>query len=129
MARHQLSLFVLDGTFTICRLEGSAPIPPWAATGAFFSITRTADELSIVCGQDAVPEGVICERGWRCLRVAGAMPFSLVGVLASLTAPLADAGIGVFTISTFDSDYLLVKEDAFDKAVAALQRAGHSITT
>jgi hypothetical protein len=123
----QLTLLVLDGTFAICRLGGDSPIPSWAAAGHFFSITRTADELSIVCRQDAVPEGVVCERGWRCLRVAGAMLFSVVGVLASLTAPLAEAGISVFAISTFDTDYLLLKEKDFEKAIAALHHAGHSI--
>jgi hypothetical protein len=81
-------------------LGAEAPIPPWHTAGSFFSITRTADELSVVCRQDAVPEGVLSEQGWRCLRVAGAMPFSVVGVLASLTAPLAEAGFSVFAIST-----------------------------
>ena len=91
MSFHHLNLAVVDGTFAVCKLGADATIPAWATAGHFFSITRTADELSIVCHQDAVPEGVIGERGWRCLRVAGTMPFSVVGVLASLTAPLADA--------------------------------------
>ncbi len=128
MAFQQWTLLVVDGTFAINRLGGDASIPPWATAGHFFSITRTADELSIVCRQDAVPGGIQCERGWRCLRVTGTMPFSVVGILASLTAPLADAGISVFAISTFDTDYLLVKEDDFEKAITALQQAGHSIT-
>lgn len=123
-----LPLIVVDGTFAICKLVADATIPPWASANQFFSITRTADELSIVCRQDAVPEEIRCERGWRCFRVAGAMPFSVVGVLASLTTPLAEAGISVFAISTFDTDYLLVKEDYFEKAVTALVQAGHSIT-
>lgn len=100
-------------------------LPPWATAGDFFSVTRTHDELSVVCRQEAVPEGFVCERGWRCLLVAGSMPFTLVGVLASLTTPVAKAGVGVFAFSTFDTDYLLVKEGEFQKAVAALRAAGH----
>ena len=127
MALQQLTLLVVDGTVAVCRLGGEAPIPPWATAGPFFSITRTADELSAVCGQDAVPEGVPCERGRRRLRVAGAMPFSVAGVLASLTAPLADAGISVFAVSTFDTDYLLLKEDVWERAVDVLVRYGHAV--
>jgi hypothetical protein len=96
--------------------------------GSFLSVTRTADELSVVCAQDAVPGGVRCERGWRCLRVAGTLEFSLVGVLASLLGPLADAAVGVFVVSTFDTDYLLVKERDFGRAVEALRRHGHPVS-
>jgi hypothetical protein len=123
----QLTLIVLDDPFTICKLEAKAPIPAWVSGGDFCSITRTAEELSIVCRQDAVPEGVNCERGWRCLRVAGTIPFSAVGVLASLTAPLAEAGISLFAVSTFDTDYLLVKEQDFEAALDALRRQRHVV--
>ena len=125
---HRLTLTVVDGTFAVCRLGAEVPIPPWATAGSFFSITRTADELSVVCRQDAVPEGVVGERGWRCLRVVGTMPFSVVGVFASLAAPLAEAGISVFAISTFDTDYLLVTAADLEKTLTALTQAGHSIT-
>ena len=128
MAFRQLTLILVEDAFAICRLGSDAPIPPWATVGEFSSITRTADELSVVCRQDDVPHGIRCERGWRCLRVAGTMPFSVVGVLASLTIPLAKAGISIFAVSTFDTDYLLMKEDHIDKAITALQQAGHSIT-
>jgi hypothetical protein len=127
MAFRPLTLIVVNDTFAICRLAGDARIPAWVTNGAFFSITRTADELSVVCPQEAVPEGVKCERGWRCLRVAGTMPFSLVGVLASLTVPLAEAGISLFAISTFDTDYLLVKAEDLESAVDVLRRQGHAI--
>src|SRR5262245_3472832 len=127
MAFQQLTLIVVDGNFAVCRLEPGAPIPPWATAGDLFSITRTADELSVVCRQDAVPDGINCERGWRCLRVAGSIPFSVVGVLASLTAPLAEAGISVFAISTFDTDYLLAGAQDLERAVDILRRRGHTI--
>src|SRR5438093_11466986 len=121
MTLRRLTLTVLADQFAVCKLTPEAPIPAWAITGAFSSITRTADELSIVCRQDAVPEGAVCERGWRCLRVAGTIPFSAVGVLASLTAPLAEAGISLFAVSTFDTDYLLVKEKDLEAALDALR--------
>jgi hypothetical protein len=120
-----MTLKVLDGRFAICRLDPGAPFPAWAFSGPFVSITRTADELSVVCPEDVVPEGVRCKRGWRCLVVAGTLDFALVGVLASLLVPLADAGVSVFAISTFDTDFLLVKEEMRERASEVLQQAGH----
>jgi hypothetical protein len=127
MGDKHLTLIEVDGVFAVCRLEPDAPIPAWATNGKFFSITRTADEHSIVCPQDAVPDKVKCERGWHCLRMAGTIPFSAVGVLASLTMPLAEAGIGIFVISTFDTDYLLVKEKDLGTALDTLRQHGHTI--
>jgi hypothetical protein len=127
MNHHRLRLLAITGTFTVCKLPLTATIPEWATGGSLFSVTRTADELSVVCAEAVVPKDVTCERGWRCLRVAGAMPFTLVGVLAALTAPVAKAGVGVFALSTFDTDYLLVKEVDFERAVAALRAAGHVV--
>ena len=127
MGSWQLALLVLDETFAVSRLSGDAPVPTWANAGSFFSVTRTAEELSIVCRQDVVPESVPCERGWRCLRVVGTLPFSAVGVLAALATPLAAAGVSVFAVSTFDTDYLLVKENDLAAAADALQRQGHTV--
>jgi hypothetical protein len=124
--RH-LNLTLMGGTFAVCRLGADATVPPWATTGYLFSITRTADELSVVCRQDAVPEGVKCERGWRCLRVAGAIELSTLGVLAALAVPLAEAGVSVFAVSTFDTDYLLVKDRDLPAALEALRGAGHAV--
>jgi hypothetical protein len=124
---HRLRLVPVAGMFAVCKLPADAAIPPWATAGDLFSVTRTADELSVVCAEAAVPGGVTCERGWRCLRVTGSMPFTLVGVLASLTAPIAAAGIGLFSLSTFDTDYLLVKGSDLGAAVAALRVAGHEV--
>lgn len=121
----RLTLLYLPGSFAVCKLPAGSTIPAWATSGDFFSVTRTADELSVVCRQEAVPEGAACEKGWRCLRVAGTMPFTLVGVLAALTVPVAKAGVGVFAFSTFDTDHLLIKDEDYPKAVAALRAAGH----
>jgi hypothetical protein len=126
MIFHQLRLVALSDLFAVCKLHADAPVPAWCTATGFFSISRSGEELSVVCRQDAVPEGIKCERGWRCLRVAGSIDFAVVGVLASLVAPLAKAGISVFAISTFDTDYLLVEALDFDRAVGALQKAGHS---
>ena len=123
-----LDLLIIDGVFAICKLDCDTPMPSWATSGKFLSITRTDDELSIVCANDVVPENVECERDWRCLRVAGKMPFAIVGVMASLTVPLADAGISVFAVSTFDTDYLLVKDAEFALAIASLRNAGHLVS-
>jgi hypothetical protein len=123
---HVLSLVLLSGPFAVCRLRADTPSPAWA-TGEFVSITRTADELSVVCREDAVPAGVRHEAGWRCLRVDGTLDLALVGVLAALAVPLAEAGVSVFAISTFDTDYLLVKKADLAKGIEALQAAGHRV--
>ncbi len=120
-------LAVLPLRLAVCRLGPHEPLPGWATGADFCSITRTADELSIVCSQDLVPAGTRCEREWRCLRVAGAMPFELVGVVAGLTAPLAAAGLSVFILSTFDTDYLLVKDAQWASALEVLRREGYAI--
>ena len=117
---------ILKPELSICRLPPEAPTPQ--AGAGLFSVTRTNDELSVVCEQLLVPDGVRCERAWRCLRVAGSMDFAVVGVLAALVTPLAEAGIGIFAFSTFDTDYLLVKNRDWPAALEALRRQGHSIS-
>lgn len=121
-----MQLLVLPGTFAICRLAPDEPIPNWA-TGEFVSVTRTTDELSIVCDDDHVPADAAAERCWRCLRVAGTLDFSETGVLASLSEPLAVAGVSIFVVSTFDTDYLLVRENSLSDAIVAFQKAGHAV--
>ncbi|MEE9530126.1 MAG: ACT domain-containing protein [Syntrophobacteria bacterium] len=125
MNHTNLTLSLLSDTFAICRLEPEADIPSWALAGDFFSVTRTKEELSLVCLQESVPEGTRCEKGFRCFKVGGPLDFSLTGILSSLTIPLAQAGISVLAISTFDTDYLLVKETQVDRAVQKLSQAGH----
>ena len=96
-------------------------------TGAISSITRTADELSVVCAEAAVPDGMQAERGWRALCVDGPLDFALTGILAGLATALAEAGVSIFAVSTFDTDWLLVKEDQRAEAVRALTEAGHTV--
>jgi hypothetical protein len=113
--------------FAVARLAPDAPIPDWATMAAIFSITRTADELSIVAPEAAVPGDVRAERGWRALKIAGPIDFALTGVLASVLQPLAEARIGIFAISTFDTDYVLVRAETLTSTIAALRAAGHEV--
>jgi hypothetical protein len=124
---HRLELLTLDDRIAVCRLDRNGPIPAWATRGGFFSVTRSSDELSVVCPEASVPEGVRAEKGWRALRVAGAMGLSAIGVLASLAVPLAEAGVSFFAVSTFDTDYLLVKGRDLGRAVGALRAHGHVV--
>ena len=125
MAAHQLRYFILPGRFAICRLASDAAVPEWATSSKFFSITRGANELSVVCEEASVPPGVQSEGGWAGIQLQGPFPFVMTGVLAAILNPLAEARIGIFAISTFDTDCILVKADRLRAAEAALQRAGH----
>jgi uncharacterized protein len=123
----KLELEILQSNFSVCQLEPGAPLPAWADQGQLLAVTRTTEELSIVAESNRVPKNVHAEHGWQALKVAGPLDFSLVGILASLATTLADAGVSIFAISTFNTDYLLVKAQQLDEAVAALQRAGHEV--
>jgi hypothetical protein len=126
--RPRLLLELLPDTLAICRLEPAETVPPWAdRSRRFFTISRTAEELSITAIDSAVPAEVSCERGYRALRVRGPLPLDLVGILASIADPLAAAGLGIFAISTYDTDYVLVKGRDVDTAVKALEQAGHQV--
>ncbi len=122
-----LTLFLLPETFAVCRLPADAPLPAWALAGPFCAITRTAEELSIVCVEEHAPASVPCQPGWRCLQVAGPLDFALTGVLASLAEPLAAASVSIFAVSTYDSDYLLVQGVHLGAAQTALRSAGHTL--
>ncbi len=123
----ELDLHATD--LAVCRLPPEAALPAWAtqASQPLVSITRTDSELSIVLPQAEVPPGVRAAAGWRALAVRGPLPFHLVGILASLAAPLADAGVPIFAISTHDTDWLLVRHDRLSDACAALTEAGHLV--
>jgi hypothetical protein len=113
-------------------LPPDSPVPDWAWHGALQSISRTADELSIVCAHDATPAngsrpGLHVDGPWRVFKLHGPFAFDMTGVVSTLTAPLAEAGVGVFVVSTYDTDWILVKEEQTSRAVAVLQSAGHSV--
>jgi uncharacterized protein len=113
------------GSFAICRLAPGLAVPDWAMRGAFFSITSSPDELSIVCPQEQVPSELSHDLDWACLRLQGPFPFSETGILTSFVQPLSERAIPLFAISTFDTDYVLVKQGWVEKAVTALREAGH----
>jgi hypothetical protein len=122
-----VQLYALDDLYAVVRLEPDADIPPWARTGHFWSVTRSDSELSVVCPQEQVPSDASAERGWCAFEVAGPLDFSLTGIVASLVTPLADEDIPLFVLSTFETDYLLVREHDLQRSVAALTAAGHSV--
>ena len=127
MTPPQLPLEIIPQTLAVCRLPPNAPVPQWAA-GDFVTISRTPEELSITAVQDRVPADVRCERDYRALRVRGPLPLDLIGILASIAEPLARAKLSIFAISTFDTDYVLVKARDLDLALGALREAGHSVS-
>jgi hypothetical protein len=120
------TLTLLPDRFAVCRLDPTAAYPPWISTG-FVSITRTPDELSLVCPEGCVPVDVQREIGWACLAIRGPLDFGQIGILSSLLDPLAKAEISVFTLSTFTTDYLFIKAEMLDRATIALSGAGHHI--
>ena len=122
-----LALTVLEERLAVCRLDAGAEIPAWATGVSFFSVTRTEDELSIVCPEEHVPEGISQEQGWRALKLEGPFELSMVGILSSVAAPLAGAGASIFSVSTFDTDYVLVRESQLDLAVDTLRERGHVV--
>ena len=128
MSAPPLPLEVLPDTLAICRLPADARLPAWATRpAAFVTVSRTPDELSITAVQREVPADVRCERDYRALRVRGTLPPDLVGILLSIAEPLAKAGLSIFAISTYDTDYVLVKARDLPAAVDALRAAGHDV--
>ena len=126
--RPQLTLELVPDTLAICRLAPDSPIPGWAlAPSTFLTISRTPEELSITAVQRLVPAALKCERDYRAFRVQGPLAMNLVGILASIANPLAEAKISIFAISTYDTDYVLVKAADLGTAVDVLQRAGHQV--
>jgi uncharacterized protein len=128
---HHLELTLLPQRYVIFRLppheQASFVWPKPGAGAGFVSVTHTRDEISGVCEEASLPAGVAAQRGRRLLQVKGPLDFSLTGILASLTSPLAEAGVSIFAISTYDTDYLLLAEQDLDLAIAALERAGHTV--
>ncbi|NOU93242.1 ACT domain-containing protein [Paenibacillus sp. LMG 31456] len=126
-----MNLVILDTIFSIVKLSAADTIPSWAICGELFSITRTGEELSIVCPSSCLPETGIkdVENNWKCIKVEGVLDFGLTGILASLANPLAEHNISIFAISTFNTDYLLIKIHSLEKAKSVLEIAGHSFNS
>lgn len=123
----KLKLSVLNYSLGVCKLDKKDSIPQWAFNSEFFSITKTQEELSIVCREDIIPNHIKFEGHWRALKVEGPLDFSLIGILASISSILASANISIFAISTFDTDYILLKEDNLNKALEILGNNGYKV--
>ena len=123
----RVKLHILDGSYGIARLHASEAIPAWADGGGFVSVTRTDDELSIVCRAERIPLDVRDDAGWSCFKFQGPFAFDETGIVLSVIAPLSTNGIGIFVVSTFDGDHLLVKSNDLEKALDLLANAGHSL--
>jgi len=127
MTAIQLALVALPGQYGICRLKPNEPTPEWGLQGEFSAVTRTSEELSIVCAEAQIPADVLCERGWRLFKIDAVLDFSLVGIVAGISVVLAGANIGIFVLSTYNTDYVLVRQPDFLVAEAALRAAGYEV--
>ena len=123
-----MNFTLLPNRYAICKFKNGLPLPEWVYSSDFYSITRTKDELSVVSVHtDSIPEDTICNNGWRILKVAGPMDLSLVGIISEISGTLRNKDIPVFVISTFDTDYILVKQKDLNRAVGALREKGHNL--
>ena len=127
MSQHRLTIEILPEVYAVARLEPDSEIPRWAENGDIVSVTRTRDELSVICKEASVPASVKARRDFRCLRVLGPLDFDETGILESLASPLARAGISIFAFSTYDTDYLLLPGKDLEAARAVLVDAGHQV--
>lgn len=128
MSGPHLTIHLRTGRYAVSQLGADADLPQWAVSAlGFVSITRREGELSLVTVGSAVPDGVKSHGGWRLLELEGPFEFSLAGILLSVVRPLAEAGVGIFALSTFDTDAVLVQERDIEKALHSLSAAGHRI--
>src|SRR5579872_1063850 len=125
--RRKLGFRKLAGQYAIVHLPANSAVPNWASRGEFTSITRTAEELSIVCPIESLPQDVTSQPRWICLKLEGSFPFSMTGVLLSFIEPLSRNQVPIVAISTFDTDYVLVQEEHVQAALNCLRQAGHEL--
>jgi hypothetical protein len=121
-----ITLTLDSGTYAVCQFTDLKDVPPRVGD-AFYSLTLTDNEISLVCAQELVPQGTRCECGWRILRLEGPFDFNLVGILSGILAPLAQAEVSIFAISTYDTDYVLIRKGGLEQAVAVLRAAGYQV--
>jgi uncharacterized protein len=122
-----LTLALLKSSYALCRLDPYAGVPTWASRGDFWSITRNSEEVSVLCPEDAIPANIESERGFRALQLTGPMSFNQTGILDSVVEPLSHAEIPILVVSAFDTNYVLLKQDVLNRAVAVLTESGHTI--
>ena len=127
MKQRQLQLSLLKDKYGICTLPNTAPIPDWALTQSLASITRTEKELTIVCRLEILPSQYQSGPNWQCFKIDGSFDLNQIGVISSISSPLADAGISIYVISTYDTDYFLIQEQNLEKTISVLSSSGHAI--
>lgn len=126
---HLLTLRVVEGVYSFCRLDGAAPLPPWAHDATLSIVLRSKTELSIVCPARNVPPAVRAEGPWKALVIDAVLDFNQVGIIASLAGPLAAAGISIAPVASFDTDYVFVREGDLSRVIGVLEAAGHRVAT
>ena len=129
MELHSITLEQASGEYAVSRLDAAAPIPAWADGAGFVSISRSRQELSIVCAAARVPPGTVSEKEWSCWRFVGPFAFGATGIVLSVVRPLSLGGLGVFVVSTYDGDHLLLKTQHLPAAVRLLNDAGHVLVS
>ncbi|MEF9933979.1 MAG: ACT domain-containing protein [Clostridium sp.] len=126
-----LTINLLKDQYSICKINPNKEIPPWSVKGDFYSISRSEEELSIVCAQSLIPtnniDEIICDKNWSLLKIEGILDFSLVGILSKISTILATNKISIFAISTYNTDYILVKSSQIDTAIGCLENSGYKI--
>lgn len=127
MDSKKIAMKLLKEKYAVCQMGASEDFPQWSNKGEFISVTRTAEELSIVCNQESVPHGVKAEKDWNILQVEGQLDFSLVGILAKISTILANKSISIFVISTFNTDFIMVKDKDRENAIKELSQNGYEI--
>ncbi len=124
---NQLTFIILPGEYALCSLEPEEVIPDWAITSSFYTISKTVDELSVVCEAVLVPSAIKADKGWRLLKIAAVLDLSLTGITAKFSTALANADVNLCVIATYDTDYIMVKEEKLSYAISALKHAGFII--
>ncbi|MGL4773950.1 MAG: ACT domain-containing protein [Clostridium sp.] len=119
-----MKMEIYNGTYAVCRLENEDVLPTWIPTKNFYNITRTEEELSIVCFDKNIPSNVKCERDFKLLKIVGPLDFSLIGILSKISSALTEAKISLFAISTYDTDYIMIKKWDLEKGIEALNSVG-----
>lgn len=119
-----MKMTLLPGLFAICRLNPEEPIPSWALSSPLFFLSRTNEELSIICMQNYIPEGVVKNNNWRCLKIEGPLNFTAVGILNSIIQPLTQKRISLLAFSTYETDYFLVREEQLKETLQTLSQEG-----
>lgn len=125
--RKTVNLELLPGLYAVSQLASTEAIPSWADGEGFVSIARTEEELSVVCLEARVPSDIKSDGGWCCFKFRGPFAFDQTGILSSVLNPLAEAKVGIFAVSTFNTDYLLVKKENLETTIQALKAAGHTV--